>query len=85
MRIKYGINAIGLICPEPLLKLRVALNTITIGECVEILASDKSSVKDLHRFVELTDHQMILCETLNHNDFNQEIELVYRFVLQKGH
>jgi len=84
MRIKYGINALGLICPEPLLKVRVALNAISIGECVEVLASDESSVKDLHRFVELTEHQILLCETLNHNDFNQGIELVYRFVLQKG-
>ncbi len=85
MYIKHGVNALGLTCPEPLLKARVGLHAVAIGECVEILTSDVSSVKDFHRLVELTGHQMMLFEELNNNDFNQEIELVYRFVLQKGH
>ncbi len=85
MRIKYGINALGLICPEPLLKARVALNAIATGDCVEVLTNDESSVNDFHRLVELTEHQMVIFETLNNNDLHQEIELLYRFVLQKGH
>ncbi len=88
MQIKQYVNALGLICPEPLLMTRVALNKIAIHECVEVLTSDTSSVDDFHRLIELTKHQMMSFEEIN-NSINQqidnkEIEVHYRFVLKKG-
>lgn len=88
MHIKQYVNALGLICPEPLLKTRVALNNIAIGECVEVLTSDVSSVKDFHRLIELTEHTMIVFEKVNNSFYqdnvNQALATRYRYVLQKG-
>ena len=93
MLIKQHVNALGLICPEPLLKTRVALNHVAIGECVEVLTSDESSVNDFHRLVELTEHKMMTFEKrnkrLSQNNIEQmnlkhEIEIHYRYVLKKG-
>ena len=103
--IKQHVNALGLICPAPLLMTRVALNNSAVGECVEVLCSDASSVNDFHRLIELTQHRMMVFETVkkclfisqNNDDqssvgqknadevnMNQEIEVHYRYVLQKG-
>ena len=93
MLIKQHVNALGLICPEPLLKTRVALNHVAIGECVEVLTSDESSVNDFHRLVELTEHKMMTFEKRNKRlsqnnieqmNLNYEIEIHYRYVLKKG-
>ncbi len=93
MLIKQHVNALGLICPEPLLKTRVALNHVAIGECVEVLTSDESSVNDFHRLVELTEHRMMAFEKINNRlsqnnvdqmNVNQEIDIHYRYVLKKG-
>jgi TusA-related sulfurtransferase len=63
--IKQHVDALGLICPAPLLMTRVALNNIAIGECVEVLCSDASSVNDFHRLIELTQHRMMTFEAVN--------------------
>lgn len=93
MLIKQHVNALGLICPEPLLKTRAALNHVAIGECVEVLTSDESSVNDFHRLVELTEHKMMAFEKRNKRlsqnnieqmNLNHEIEIHYRYVLKKG-
>ena len=84
MYIKHRVNALHLTCPEPLLRLRVALNAADLGECVEVLTNDASSVRDFHRLAELTGHQMVLFEELENHDLNHGIAPIYRFVLQKG-
>ncbi len=75
MAIKYTVDVRGLTCPAPLLKARQGLNEVSIGECIEVLATDKSTVRDFHRMVELTEHKLISF---------QETEQVYRYVLEKG-
>lgn len=65
MLIKQSVNALGLICPAPLLMTRVALNSIAIGECVEVFCSDASSVEDFHQLIKLTQHKMMAFEVVN--------------------
>ncbi|MGH1484606.1 MAG: sulfurtransferase TusA family protein [Cellvibrionaceae bacterium] len=73
--IKCTINACGLRCPEPLLKVRQALNVLCTGEYVEVIATDPASVKDFHRMAELTKNTLV--------EFEQQ-EHIYRYVLKKG-
>lgn len=72
---------------------RVALNNVAIGECVEVLTSDASSIDDFHRLIELTEHSMAAFEVINKRlcqkdvdqiNINPEIEIHYRYVLKKG-
>ena len=75
MKIVKTINAKGLSCPLPLLKAKQGLHQITVGECVEVLATDTGSVRDFHAFVDLTAHHMV--EFFEGNDH-------YRYVIQKA-
>ncbi|MGH1439569.1 MAG: sulfurtransferase TusA family protein [Cellvibrionaceae bacterium] len=75
MSIKYTVDARGYSCPVPLLKAREGLNNINIGECIEVITTDASSVRDFHRMVELTTHKLIAFEQLTQS---------YRYVLEKG-
>ena len=46
------VDARGLNCPLPLLKLRQALHQMTVGEQVRVLASDPNSQTDIRRYCE---------------------------------
>ena len=62
---------------------------MAVGECVEVLTSDKSSVNDFHRLMELTEHTMMVFEEVTTTSqevstVNQEEATCYRYVVQKG-
>lgn len=73
--IRITVDARGLPCPAPLLKARQALLKVAIGERIEVLASDSTSVRDFHRLAELSRHQLIEFEALAKS---------YRYILEKG-
>lgn len=50
------IDATGLACPLPLLKLKQALHSMGAGEQVVLMASDANSVTDIKRFCEIAGH-----------------------------
>ena len=41
------VDARGTLCPEPLLRCRVALGEVRVGECVHLLADDPHAGIDL--------------------------------------
>jgi tRNA 2-thiouridine synthesizing protein A len=53
------IDARGAFCPGPLMELIATLKLIQIGDEVEILSSDKGSVKDIPEWVNKVQHQMV--------------------------
>ncbi len=73
--IKYTVDALDLPCPAPLLKARQGLKNINVGEFIEVIANDAASVRDFHRFAELTSHKLV--------KFEQSAQR-YRYVLEKG-
>jgi tRNA 2-thiouridine synthesizing protein A len=40
----------GMLCPEPVLETKKAINSIEIGNILEVLADDKGSVQDIPRW-----------------------------------
>ena len=50
------IDATGLACPLPLLKLKQALHSMEAGEQVVLMASDANSLIDIKRFCEIAGH-----------------------------
>lgn len=69
------VDAKGLRCPLPLLKLKQALAKADIGDKVQVLATDGGSWRDIPAFVSLTQHQMTSM---------QEADGVYVFIVEKG-
>lgn len=60
---KKTLDCIGLYCPEPLFQTRENIDSIEIGEILEVLADDPAADEDLHRFVKRTGHEILSFET----------------------
>jgi tRNA 2-thiouridine synthesizing protein A len=56
------IDAIGLICPEPIMMLHKAIHESYPGDVVELIATDPASVKDVEKFCEFLNHELISSE-----------------------
>ena len=53
------IDLSGLQCPMPLLKAKLALNSMDSAQVLKVVATDPSSEKDFYMFVNQTDHQIL--------------------------
>jgi tRNA 2-thiouridine synthesizing protein A len=68
------IDARGLACPLPLLKAKLGLNRLQIGQCLRVHATDAGSVRDFHAFAAISGHRLV--------HFKQA-EGEYEYILQK--
>lgn len=53
------LDACGLRCPLPLLKMRQALRQLPTGACLRVLANDVGSAKDIPHWLESSEHQLL--------------------------
>lgn len=49
----------GLNCPLPILKAKKAMKDISIGDILEVHATDPGSVKDFEAFCRQTGHELV--------------------------
>jgi tRNA 2-thiouridine synthesizing protein A len=68
------VDAIGLQCPLPLLKAKQALNQLSSGQLVRVLATDSGSVKDFRTYTHISGHNLL--ESLQEDD-------IYSFLIRK--
>jgi len=68
------VDARGLRCPMPLLKAKRALNALSPGQALAVLATDSGSVRDFAVFCEQSGHELL---------FSDERDGVYRYLLRK--
>ena len=59
----------------PLLKAKLALNSMDSTQVLKVIATDPSSEKDFHMFVDQTDHQIL--------DFQKD-DSAYFYWIKKG-
>ena len=64
----------GLYCPEPLFQAREGVDSIEIGEVMELFADDPAAEEDIKRFVKRTGHELVSFE---------EIDGVFRFMIRR--
>lgn len=69
------LDARGLRCPLPLLKLKQSLATMGQGESIEVLATDAGAMRDIPAFIKLTMHTLQECQTR---------DAEYYFLIEKG-
>ena len=53
------INAIGLLCPLPVLKLRKRMANLNSGSIIKILADDPAALIDIPHFCNENDHFLL--------------------------
>ena len=69
------IDLSGLQYPMPLLKAKLALNSMDSTQVLKVVATDPGSEKDFQLFVNQTDHQIL--------DFQKD-ERAYFYWIKKG-
>ncbi len=62
------LDACNLACPMPLLKAKLALNSMPVGSVLKVLATDAGSQRDFRSFAQLAGHSL-LHETVEHAVF----------------
>ncbi len=53
------LDARDLACPMPLLKAKLALNGMSIGSVLKVLATDAGSQRDFRSFARLAGHSLL--------------------------
>lgn len=53
------VDASGLNCPLPLLKAKLALNTLAVGNVLKVVATDAGSQRDFHTFAKLSGNELL--------------------------
>ncbi|MCB1665972.1 MAG: sulfurtransferase TusA family protein [Pseudomonadales bacterium] len=69
------LDASGLMCPLPLLKAKLALNSLQPGQVLKVIATDPGSERDFHVFVDQSRHAIRAFE---------KDERTYQYWIQKG-
>ncbi len=69
------LDVTGVLCPMPLLKLKLALRDLAVGDCIELRASDSTSLQDIPAYCQLSG-QTLLSSSEDNN--------VYTFRVQKA-
>ncbi len=58
----HHLDITGLKSPEPVLEVRRKLAEMSVGEILEVLASDSSTIHDLPAYCKSAGHQLLLVE-----------------------
>ncbi len=53
------LDTCGLLCPEPVMMLHNKIRDIELGDIVEVIATDPSTVRDIPKFCSFLGHQLI--------------------------
>ncbi|MEH6591474.1 MAG: sulfurtransferase TusA [Halioglobus sp.] len=53
------LDATGLFCPEPVMMLHNKIREMTVGEVLQVLATDPSTQRDIPKFCSFLGHELI--------------------------
>ena len=56
------LDTIGLYCPQPLFMTREGIDTVEVGEVLEVLSDDPAAEEDLKSFAKRTGHELLSIE-----------------------
>ena len=59
------LDCIGLYCPEPLFQTREGIDSIAVGDVLEVFADDPAAEEDLTRFAKRTGNEIVALENDN--------------------
>lgn len=69
------LDAKGLSCPMPVVKARLELDKLGIGDVLQVVATDPGSVSDFDNFTKMSGHELL--ESSQDGD-------VYTYLIRKG-
>lgn len=66
----------GLLCPMPVVKTKKAINTMAVGEVLEMISTDPGSMPDMQAWAKQTGHKLLEAKDEGN---------VFRFFIKKTH
>ena len=72
----HTLDTLGLLCPEPVMMVRVQLRKMQIGETVEVIADDPATTRDIPSFCHYMQHSLVE---------KQDETLPFRYLVRKEH
>ena len=57
------LDCLGLYCPEPVFRTRLAIDELKIGQILEVSADDPAAEEDIKRLVKRLGHEIISLES----------------------
>jgi tRNA 2-thiouridine synthesizing protein A len=69
------LDASGLACPMPVVRTRQAIDQLATGDVLEVISTDRGSLRDLPAWAESTGHRLI---------DTSEADGRYTFLIEKG-
>lgn len=74
MRSDILVDAKGMACPMPIVRAKRALDEMRTGQVMEVVSTDKGSLKDFQAWVKQINQELIK---------HEEMDGVYRFWVRK--
>ena len=65
MKIDHVLDTRGLFCPEPVMMLHGAVREASSGQHLQVLATDPSTQRDIAKFCQFLEHQLVSSEVVN--------------------
>jgi tRNA 2-thiouridine synthesizing protein A len=56
------LDCSGLACPMPILKTKKAIDGLTIGQILKMIATDPGSISDMNAWTQKTGHELVASE-----------------------
>lgn len=75
MTVTQTLDVKGLACPMPVVKTRLAIDKLAPGDVLQVLTTDRGSLKDIPAWAEATGHKLMSVE-------ERDTEIV--FLVEKG-
>ncbi|UCE09577.1 MAG: sulfurtransferase TusA family protein [Candidatus Thorarchaeota archaeon] len=58
------LDCVGLFCPQPIFEVKKGINSIEVGQVLEMLADDPGAEEDMKRWAKRTGHELLSIERL---------------------
>jgi tRNA 2-thiouridine synthesizing protein A len=58
-KVDRKLDCLGLYCPEPVFKTRLAIDELEIGETLEVVADDPAAESDINSLVKHLEQQIV--------------------------
>lgn len=77
IRVNKTLDCKGMLCPMPVVKTNKTLKGMTVGEVLEMTATDPGSLPDMEAWARQTQHELVSARA--------EPDGTFRFVIRKTH
>ena len=65
IEVQHELDTCGLLCPEPVMMLHNKVRDMIAGEVVKVIATDPSTQRDIPKFCNFLDHELLRSEEAN--------------------